>query len=167
MDQLISGLLGGGGGGGANAGDNQPQQGGGGSGNQLADMAGELIGGFLGGGGGGGGALGGGAGGGDILSTLFNAVKGGDIGSLLGALAGGADVNAKDTSSGNTLLQMAIMTGITEIVKLLLNRGANVNETNAEGKDAVRIAQEQAEQAPDEDSKVKYEQMVQLLQEKQ
>ncbi|KAL3123512.1 hypothetical protein niasHT_006591 [Heterodera trifolii] len=152
MDQLISGLLGGGGGGGANAGDNQPQQGGGGSGNQLANMAGELIGGFLGGGGGGSGALGGGAGGGFVFFVLLLL--------FISNYTLAADVGDFDKSAIDCYIDAHM------VPPLLLNHGANVNETNAEGKDAVRIAQEQAEKAPDEDRKVEYEQMVQLLHEK-
>ena len=50
------------------------------------------------------------------------------------------------------------------IFQLLLSKGANVNDTNNEGKNAVDLAQQGVEEAPDEETKSKYEEMVQLLQ---
>jgi ankyrin repeat protein len=49
---------------------------------------------------------------------LFSGIQGGDIGSILNSISGGADVNAKDEQHGMTPLQMAIMAGLTEIVKV-------------------------------------------------
>lgn len=54
----------------------------------------------------------------DLLSTLFGAIKNADFGNILNSISGGADVNSKDPSTGNTALQMAIMAGLTEIVKV-------------------------------------------------
>jgi ankyrin repeat protein len=55
-----------------------------------------------------------------VLQGLFSGIQGGDIGSILNSISGGADVNAKDEQHGMTPLQMAIMAGLTEIVKVKL-----------------------------------------------
>ncbi|KAL3077716.1 hypothetical protein niasHS_012906 [Heterodera schachtii] len=157
MDQLISGLLGGGGGGGANAGDNQPQQGGGRSGNQLADMAGFVFFVLL--------LL--------FISNYTLAADVGDfdksaidcyIDAHMVPPVRICTTTTKTTTT--TIISIAPITNDAQsavgqmkwalfgalllfcamnVKKLLLNRGANFNATNAEGKDAVRIAQEQAE----------------------
>ncbi|KAL3076048.1 hypothetical protein niasHS_013048 [Heterodera schachtii] len=98
--------------------------------------------------------------------TLFEAIKNGDIWTISKSLDGGTDVNAKEQSNGNNLLQMAVMTGTIELVELLLNRGADVNETNDEGKSAVQIAQDLHAETPDEKNKKKYERMVKMLKKK-
>uniref|UniRef100_A0A915PA06 Ankyrin repeat domain-containing protein n=1 Tax=Meloidogyne floridensis TaxID=298350 RepID=A0A915PA06_9BILA len=98
-----------------------------------------------------------------LLQQLAGAVQGGDFGSILNSISGGADVNEKDEKNGTTPLQMAIMAGLTEIVKLLLSKGASVNQTNNEGKNALDIAKQGVDDAPDDETKVKFQEMVQML----
>lgn len=60
-------------------------------------------------------------------SGLNRAIHRGDISEVQKLLDEGADVNAKNF--GNTALILAIENGHTDIAKLLIDRGANVNET--------------------------------------
>ncbi len=57
----------------------------------------------------------------DDTGTLIDAASHGDIKRVRSLLAGGADVNAKDTD-GVTALMMAAQDGHTDIVKVLLKK---------------------------------------------
>jgi len=46
---------------------------------------------------------------------------------------------------------------------LLLSKGASVNQTNNEGKNALDIAKQGVDDAPDDETKVKFQEMVQML----
>jgi outer membrane protein assembly factor BamB len=61
-----------------------------------------------------------------IVEELWNAARAGDAGRVTKALAGGADVNAK-TRYGATALTFAADRGHTQIIKLLLDRGAEID----------------------------------------
>ena len=63
-----------------------------------------------------------------LLQQLLGGIQGADIGGILNSLASGADVNAKDEQqNGMTPLQMAIMAGLTEIVKMSYTRNKLFN----------------------------------------
>jgi ankyrin repeat protein len=59
-------------------------------------------------------------------STLFDAIKKGDIEAVRKHLDAGADVNTKD-EDGYTLLTVAVAYGSKEIVELLIFNGVDVN----------------------------------------
>jgi ankyrin repeat protein len=71
---------------------------------------------------------------------LVDAINRGDVDDVKKLLAKGAPVNEKDEHLGRTPLIMASMTGHTEIVKMLLERGADPNGTDMEGWTAIRYA---------------------------
>ena len=60
-------------------------------------------------------------------AQLIQAAYDGDLPAVQTLLEKGADVNAKDTTDGVTVLWMAAQEGHTEVVKLLLEKGAEVN----------------------------------------
>ena len=64
----------------------------------------------------------------------------GDIAAMKQGLAGGADPNAKDPQSGNTLLAASALMGHTEIVTLLLEYGADVNARSRDDGTALHAA---------------------------
>ena len=72
--------------------------------------------------------------------SLSEAAFTGDIAAVKQGLAGGADPNAKDPQSGNTLLAVAALMGHTEIVTLLLEHGADVNARNRDDGTALHAA---------------------------
>lgn len=63
-------------------------------------------------------------------------------------IVNGADVNACD-NNGNTALIEAVRMGRTTIVELLLNNGARIGDTNFEGKSALDVALDAAEDRTD------------------
>ncbi len=72
--------------------------------------------------------------------NLSEAAFTGDIAAMKQGLAGGADPNAKDPQSGNTLLAAAALMGHTEIVTLLLEHGADVNARSRDDGTALHAA---------------------------
>lgn len=46
---------------------------------------------------------------------------------------------------------------------MLLSKGASVNQTNNEGKNALDIAKQGVDDAPDDETKEKFQKMVQML----
>ena len=75
-------------------------------------------------------------------TILMNAVLRGDSREVKTLLAKRAFVNAKDEYSGRTPLIMATVNGHIEIVRTLLDRGADVSVKDADGWTAVMFAQE-------------------------
>jgi ankyrin repeat protein len=82
----------------------------------------------------------------DLLTSLLWAVKYRDVGLAEQLLARGADVNADNEWSGSTALHQAAGLGYYDIVKLLLDKGAEVNKTDSRGRTALHdaVAQEDA-----------------------
>ena len=78
----------------------------------------------------------------DIPSTqnLSEAVFTGDLAAVKQALTDGADPSAMDPQSGSTMLATAALMGHTEIVKLLLEHGADVNTKSRDGGTALHAA---------------------------
>lgn len=72
--------------------------------------------------------------------TLILASKCGPVGQVLIDLNAGANVNEQDNVPGITPLMIAAYAGHKDIVRLLLNRGANVNIRSAHGYDALAMA---------------------------
>ena len=77
---------------------------------------------------------------------LIQAVKDNDLQAVQNLLADGADVNARDTDSkGNgTILGLAAYNGYTEIVKLLLETGADLGAKTKKGATALIAAAEKS-----------------------
>ena len=64
--------------------------------------------------------------------SIQDAIKEGDIQSVMQHLAVGTDVNAKD-DRGETAMFSAVIGGYKEIIKMLVNKGADVNVKNNAG----------------------------------
>ena len=62
-------------------------------------------------------------------NSIMQAVKDGDMSSLLTLLEKGADANENDPE-GTTVLMAAVSGGHTDIVKVLIEKGADVNVRN-------------------------------------
>jgi hypothetical protein len=76
----------------------------------------------------------------DKNAQLIQAAKNGNLSAVQTALADGANIDAKDTIHGSTVLIWAAGNGRTEVVKLLLEKGADVNAKNNSGKTALMVA---------------------------
>lgn len=72
---------------------------------------------------------------------LSKAIAAGDTAAVEKALAAGVNPNAMaaDPNQG-TLLMQAVMLGKTDIARMLLDRGAKVNVSNADGKSVLHVA---------------------------
>ncbi len=77
------------------------------------------------------------------IGEVKSAIKRGDSATVLASLAGGMNINSQDTVSGMTLLMRAVSFGQENIVKLLLNHGANVNMKDNTGSTPLIAACEQ------------------------
>jgi len=72
--------------------------------------------------------------------TLIAAVKKGDLAAIRQRLDQGGDVSAADAKFGVTPLDWAAMRGDTDVVQLLIDRGADVNGSNKDGSTALHGA---------------------------
>lgn len=72
--------------------------------------------------------------------SLNQAVVDGDIDQVKSEISAGADVNTKDGRTGLTLLQIAINKKHTEIIQLLLDKGADVNIKDKQGRGPIHLA---------------------------
>jgi uncharacterized protein len=64
---------------------------------------------------------------------IWAAAGWGDIGAVKGFLDRGVDVNAKCSVSGGTPIHSAARTSRNDVIKLLLNRGGDINARNNDG----------------------------------
>lgn len=71
---------------------------------------------------------------------LWKASAAGDLAAVTRLLDAGADLNARDPAFGVTPLSLAATYGRAEVVKLLLERGADVKQTNRDGGTALHGA---------------------------
>lgn len=73
------------------------------------------------------------------LTALIYGVESHSLGMVQSLLRAGADMNMKD-SEGNSAFHAAVWTGIDALIKLFLDRGANINQQNYYGSTALHIA---------------------------
>jgi ankyrin repeat protein len=73
--------------------------------------------------------------------SLFDAVKGGDVGKVKALLDQKVDVNVRN-SVGRTPLMIAVMSGKGEVVKLLLDQGADTSLQDSKGETAKQLGAE-------------------------
>jgi tetratricopeptide (TPR) repeat protein len=81
----------------------------------------------------------------DVSANLILAARDGNLAGVTAALKEGADINAKMPPIGRTALIWASEQGHVEVVKLLLEKGANVDEKNFTGGTALMAALEQGQ----------------------
>jgi tetratricopeptide (TPR) repeat protein len=81
----------------------------------------------------------------DVSANLILAARDGNLVNVNAALTEGADINAKMPPIGRTALIWASEQGHVEVVKLLLQKGANVDEKNFTGGTALMAALEQGQ----------------------
>ena len=75
------------------------------------------------------------------MTTLFDAVKAGDVNAVRECIASGAEVNER-REDGETALMFEAESGNSDIVKYLIEKGANVNAMEAENEyTAARFAE--------------------------
>ena len=74
------------------------------------------------------------------LPNLLDAINRGDADAVKGLLGKGSVVNAKDGHLGRTPLITAAMNGHAEIARILLDKGADADETDMEGWTAMDYA---------------------------
>jgi ankyrin repeat protein len=77
-----------------------------------------------------------------IGAGLLAASRSGDLGLMCTFLNMGADVNYRDAADGKTALCIASKCGQPEALRILIERGADVNRQDADGKTALCIASE-------------------------
>lgn len=78
--------------------------------------------------------------GGDVHADLRAAAQNGDVNAAQRALAAGAAIDRGDERNGNTPLILAANHGHTELVRLLVRSGANLNRSNDSGVNALIAA---------------------------
>ncbi|MBQ9578199.1 MAG: ankyrin repeat domain-containing protein [Ottowia sp.] len=78
--------------------------------------------------------------GGDVHAALRAAAQSGDVNAAQRALAAGAAIDRGDERNGNTPLILAANHGHTELVRLLVRSGANLNRSNDSGVNALIAA---------------------------
>lgn len=76
-------------------------------------------------------------------AELLQAAMDGDLKTVQMLLADGVDINIKITADGGNALLIASYYGHTDIVKLLLEREADVNVKNTDGVSALRMASQE------------------------
>ena len=77
----------------------------------------------------------------DGLPPLHRAAMAGGTGAALALLSNGADVNLADEASGNTALMLAANRGFVDLVRLLLDQGADVRIRAKDGWTALQAAE--------------------------
>ena len=77
----------------------------------------------------------------DGLPPLHRAAMAGATGAALALLSNGADVNLTDGASGNTALMLAANRGFVDLVRLLLDQGADVGIRAKDGWTALQAAE--------------------------
>lgn len=78
------------------------------------------------------------------ITPLIRAVNLNQKQSVIALLEDGADINAADTTAGNTPLHHAIVQGSTQLIRLLLERNAQLSIPNKEGKTPLDLARNAA-----------------------
>lgn len=78
---------------------------------------------------------------------LYTAVANGDKASAEAELKKGADINWKSTLEGNTSLHAAVTEEQTELLKFLLEKGADASIKNNDGKTPLALAKETGNEA--------------------
>lgn len=81
------------------------------------------------------------------MDAFFDAAGAGDIATIQTMLENGTDVNAKDDTFGHTALIIASRKGRSEVVELLLAKGADSNAADNYGQTALHWAQKKNFQA--------------------
>lgn len=76
----------------------------------------------------------------DLALDTWHAARVGDIEGLKKGLARGIDVNAYEPKGGGTLLMEAVIHGRSQIAKLLIEKGADLNLKNRQGVTALHSA---------------------------
>ena len=71
---------------------------------------------------------------------LWSCTEAGSIAGVTQCIANGADIHAKDESTGQTALHKASVGGHVDIIKLLLEHGVSINEVDNEGFTALHLA---------------------------
>ena len=71
---------------------------------------------------------------------LLKAAQNGDVSAVKKLLAGGADITCQDEEWAGTPLHWAAFKGHSKVVSLLLDKGADVNATNKDGRTALFMA---------------------------
>ena len=79
----------------------------------------------------------------NYIGQVKSAIKQGDSATVLASLAGGMNIDSQDSVAGMTLLMRAVTSGQENIVKLLLNHGANINIKDNTGSTPLIAACEQ------------------------
>lgn len=78
------------------------------------------------------------------ITPLIRAVNLNQKQSVVALLDDGADINAADTTAGNTPLHHAILQGSTQLIRVLLERNAQLSIPNKEGKTPIDLARNAA-----------------------
>ena len=77
------------------------------------------------------------------VKDLFSVAQTGDVNKMSAVLSAGANANAKMIKNGMTILMTASQEGHPEVVKLLLEKGADVNAKSNTGATALICASQQ------------------------
>lgn len=76
----------------------------------------------------------------DYTKLLFSAVDKNNIGAVQSLLEKGADINGAVTDSGMNALMLSVFKRHNELMRYLVVKGANVNQTDLDGRTALHIA---------------------------
>jgi ankyrin repeat protein len=76
----------------------------------------------------------------EYTDLLFDAVKSNDVAGIKSLLQKGANINAQDTSKGNTLMIHAIKFNSLKALRSLIMNKADIQKTNLQGQTALHIA---------------------------
>ena len=75
-----------------------------------------------------------------VANDVWEAVSIGDLNLIKESITNGLDVNARNPASGDPLLFTAAVMGHTEIMGLLLEKGADINIQNRDGNTSLHVA---------------------------